>query len=412
MARGLSQAQLAGKDFTRGYISLIEMGRTRMSLRAAQIIASRLGVSVADLLGSGDDELLEGEVVLLRAESEFGAGRPQAALDLVRAADRRIPSRSRARLLRLRGRALTETTRSGEAIKVLDDALRLFRAAGDRDMVVRTLLDLAKAHAFVEEFGEALNLALQAEQAVNVGDLVDRSFELQLLSFLSGILIIVGDTGAADVRAERARAIAEDVAEPRALASIYQVLTEAQQRKGDFEGALVYARKSLAAYEELGNRAAIGSSWNTIGWVYVERGQFGRAAEALDRAEMLARRDNDGRLMSYVLQTQAELALAKKDTASALRLIQASIDHPAASSRCRAISLLVRANALVQSGASTRQINAAFAEAITALAPHGRRVQARAYEAHFEALSARGLTKGATAAARKTIELMRPGTAP
>lgn len=49
--RGMSQKELAGSDFTKGFISLLETGRTRSSLRAANILASRLGVAVADLMG-------------------------------------------------------------------------------------------------------------------------------------------------------------------------------------------------------------------------------------------------------------------------------------------------------------------------------------------------------------------------
>jgi len=51
---GLTQAQLAGADFSKGFISLVETGRTRASLRAAQIFARRLGVPLADLLEDGE----------------------------------------------------------------------------------------------------------------------------------------------------------------------------------------------------------------------------------------------------------------------------------------------------------------------------------------------------------------------
>lgn len=47
-ARKMTQAQLAGPDFSKGFISLLETGRTRISLRAAEILASRLGVPVTD----------------------------------------------------------------------------------------------------------------------------------------------------------------------------------------------------------------------------------------------------------------------------------------------------------------------------------------------------------------------------
>lgn len=50
--RGMTQAALAGPDFSKGFISLLEAGRTRVSLRAAVVLASRLGVEAADFLGA------------------------------------------------------------------------------------------------------------------------------------------------------------------------------------------------------------------------------------------------------------------------------------------------------------------------------------------------------------------------
>lgn len=48
--RGMTQAQLAGSDFSKGFISLLETGRTGLSLRAAQILAGRFGVGLEELV--------------------------------------------------------------------------------------------------------------------------------------------------------------------------------------------------------------------------------------------------------------------------------------------------------------------------------------------------------------------------
>ncbi len=49
-AAGMTQAQLAGADFSKGFVSLVETGRARASLRAAQIFADRLRVPLAELV--------------------------------------------------------------------------------------------------------------------------------------------------------------------------------------------------------------------------------------------------------------------------------------------------------------------------------------------------------------------------
>ncbi len=54
LAQKMTQAQVAGNDFTKGFVSQVESGKTRMSLRAAAIFAERLGVSISVLLAEDD----------------------------------------------------------------------------------------------------------------------------------------------------------------------------------------------------------------------------------------------------------------------------------------------------------------------------------------------------------------------
>src|SRR5438034_8234879 len=50
-AKGLTQAQLAEPLYTKAYISMLESGRTRASMKALEHIAGVLGVKPSDLLG-------------------------------------------------------------------------------------------------------------------------------------------------------------------------------------------------------------------------------------------------------------------------------------------------------------------------------------------------------------------------
>ena len=163
----------------------------------------------------------------------------------------------------------------------------------------------------------------------------------------------------------------------------------------------------MAAHEQAANFEAVGSSWNTIGWVYVQRRQFARAAEALDRAARIATDHNIGRLAAYVTQTRAELALAQGLHDQALKLTDESASHPEASPRCRALSLLVRARALAATDAADLEVERSFQGAFEALKNQGRKQLARAHEYYSEALSARGREHDALAAARRALELGR-----
>jgi transcriptional regulator with XRE-family HTH domain len=54
LAQNMTQAQVAGTDFTKGFVSQVESGKSRISLRVAAIIAQRLGTPISLLLAEDD----------------------------------------------------------------------------------------------------------------------------------------------------------------------------------------------------------------------------------------------------------------------------------------------------------------------------------------------------------------------
>ena len=92
----MTQGQLAGADFSKGFISLVETGRTRMSLRAAGILAGRLGVSLSVLLaeeGAGGETGVEAALasaIKRTKELEVYALKTRTELELALAAVRRL----------------------------------------------------------------------------------------------------------------------------------------------------------------------------------------------------------------------------------------------------------------------------------------------------------------------------------
>jgi len=69
----MSQAQLAGEELTKGFISQLESGSVRPSIRSLQLIASRLGKSLDYFLGD--------EPLSLQKRLEFLDLAAQAALE-------------------------------------------------------------------------------------------------------------------------------------------------------------------------------------------------------------------------------------------------------------------------------------------------------------------------------------------
>jgi tetratricopeptide (TPR) repeat protein len=412
IARGLTQEQLAGPDFSKGFISLVETGRTRISLRAAQVLATRLGVLVVELMvDSTERSQLAIEIDLTRAETELRAGRADAALDLLRSVRPRLSGLIAARADRLAGLALLARRSTRDAIERLEAARGAFLTVGDRAMSLRTTFDLARAYGRGDAHGRSLALALEVDRGITSGDLIDRSLELQVIAYLASKFVTIGDNASADLYAERARALAEDVSDPPTLAHLYMTLAITRQEQGNLDAALEYARKSLRTYDDLGDRPQVGSAWNTMAWVYVQRKQYPKAEEALARSERIAAELKDQRLLGYVVQTRAELELARGNAAEAARLAQASATVPDIAPRCRALSLLVYAQAIAATAAPTAEVESAFASALRELAPEGQALVARAHRAYFDALRARGQFKEAAEEADRALALLRPGAA-
>ncbi len=409
-ARKMTQAQLAGGDFTKGFISLLETGRTRISLRAAEILAARLGVAVSDLLRPAAESARDAqmELLLLRAEGELRAGQHDTVLEQLEGLSGRLSGSLAARAMRLRGLALLRAGRPREAAPALDESRRAFAAIGERELAIRAGFDLATSYGRADQQGESLALALQTARALEAGELVDRTLELQVYAYLASKFVTIGDPASADRYAERAKSLAQDVVDPAAVAHLYMSLAITRQEQGDIDAALQHARRALSAYEQLGDRRQIGSAWNTIGWVYTQRGQYARAHDALATAERSAAELHDQRLLGYVLQSRAELELAQGHPDKAVQLAEASAAVPEISARCRGLSELVHAQALARRKEPLPSVRRAFETAFRTLTPEGRPLLARAHQAYFEVLKERGEFKQASLEAERALELLRP----
>jgi transcriptional regulator with XRE-family HTH domain len=78
--RGMSLAKVSNPDFSRAFMSQIELGRAQPSMRVLRVIAGRLGTEV-DYLLDGRLPGLERELALERARVLVARGRAQRALD-------------------------------------------------------------------------------------------------------------------------------------------------------------------------------------------------------------------------------------------------------------------------------------------------------------------------------------------
>src|SRR5438046_8739282 len=81
-AKGRTQAQVAEAQYTKSYISMLESGRTRASMKALEHIAGVLGVKPADLLGGAASPSAP-QYTLLEARRLLEERRPEGAIPLL-----------------------------------------------------------------------------------------------------------------------------------------------------------------------------------------------------------------------------------------------------------------------------------------------------------------------------------------
>jgi tetratricopeptide (TPR) repeat protein len=405
-ARGLTQAQLAGEDFTKAFISQLETGTSKLSLRAAQLLAGRLGVPVSDLLEGTSNAHVQHEAILAQAERELASGSPEFALRMLR--EMRPGDADRGRALRLQGRALFALDKPRDALKFLNEALAEFRGRGQADIAARTLYDIALAHARLDESEEGLLTALECGRALRAGDVVDRTLQLQVRTFLASTYVRRGDFAAADLQIERALELAKDIGNREAQAALYASLAKSEQDRGNLDRAVDYWQQSMSELENLGREHAVAETWNNLALVYVARGQTRKAREAAARAGDLGEALGHRRLQPWLEITRAKIALQEQKYPQAEHIALAVSRNEASPLLARAEALIVVARALVGLRAPITRISRAFDEALEAASQQPGGTRARVLRMYADALEAAGETKKALQRMQEAMNLIRP----
>ncbi|HEY8830661.1 MAG TPA: helix-turn-helix transcriptional regulator, partial [Candidatus Limnocylindria bacterium] len=155
---GLSQAALGAPHFTRAYVSAIELGKVRPAMKSLEFMAEKLGKPTSYFMedAEADRRRQEHSVTVARGNQLISEGKAAEAIPLFEAMTKTAVSPAeRAILQRSLGRAYTQVERAPEAIAVLNDALRFFKATQDAEQIARTRSQLGAALLAMRTFGEA-----------------------------------------------------------------------------------------------------------------------------------------------------------------------------------------------------------------------------------------------------------------
>jgi tetratricopeptide (TPR) repeat protein len=280
LERGMSLAAVGGEDLSRSFLSLVELGRSRISLRALSIVADRLELPISYFLEDAPDvSEAVAELTLDRAQAALSRQEPEECLRLLESAS--VPEELHARERWLRGAALIETGRPRDAIPVLQEGVQLAEQQQDPRMVLEFRYKLGLALYGADNYDEALiHLRHVLDDAADGFE--DPVLTGRAVVSIGHLLYLHNDVEGAIEHYARARAIFESLADLSTLGSIYSGLSRAYERKGDLENALRYSKLSLGAFEAVQHGRQIARELNSVAVGY-------RALDDLDQALECAR---------------------------------------------------------------------------------------------------------------------------
>lgn len=359
-AAGLTQLQLAGQEFSKSYISAIERGKMIPSLEALGLLAGRLGVTRAYLMGEGKEDLetLKREWFLLGSLSQAHAQDTKEAIEhLLGQAHTFLRDDHWHEALQVLGEgqappsdlfgldlldwywligwALVLAQRPDNARNVLQhglklaERLRLLLHSSQRERlaeaVVRLNHFLGSALCALHQTFRALELHQRCREAILAGIVRDPELKLFIYTALGRDLLVLGRYQEAILAYQDAVQQAEDQRNPRHRGLIFWGLGLVYQKSGDLQGAKESFLQAIEALEEHNGLRLLAQARNLLGHVLVHLGEM-KAAERQFRLSLeVVRPLKDTVTWGYILGNLAEMYLKQGKWEEAIEAAQTGL---------------------------------------------------------------------------------------
>ena len=302
----MSLAQLGGEDLSRSFLSLVESGRSRISLRALAIVAERLDMPMSYFLEDTDADKAA-ELLVDQAEAALARQRPEEALKILNGT--RIPTPLSARAAWIRGRAIRETGDPREAIPVLRQGLIVAEKRDDSALTSEILFSLGSALYASDNYDEALMFFRRGVET-SQASVEDPLLLGKLTLGIGNVQYVKGEVDQAIAHYERARELFGSIYDLDNVGSVASAISLAYYRRGDMSGALHFSKQGLAAFRLKHNARQVGRELINIAARYRSLGDLDQAlvsaAEAVSRAQEVDARDLEAMARSTLASIYVE----------------------------------------------------------------------------------------------------------
>ncbi len=324
-------SRLAGGDFTRQTVFLIEAGKTRPSMRTLEIIASRTGKAVRHFLrespvSPGRDgravadarvEELQALCLQLQFDKAIALGLPLL--------EHPMASTVEAHVRHYVGQALVRSMRPDEGLEHLRRAQVLLEHEPDPWLAVECT-DWEASALYLKEDARALSVAEKALKLCRATQPRLPGTEARILEHIATIHVKNHTYDQAIAFYEEALQVAGTMRDLPRLGRTYHGLSIAYQERGDIGMAIEYTHKALALYGLEHDTALLARGENELGLLLMRQGQMERAGEALRSA--LSHFDDACTEVakSHVLLSLGELQLRTGRYADGIVVVKKAID--------------------------------------------------------------------------------------
>lgn len=328
--RGLSQRELASPGVSYAYISRIEAGARRPSVKALRMLARKLGVS-ADYLETGSEirdtderelRIADAELELRLAESTEKA---EAALQRLRdeavaAGDAVAVSRANVAL----GLAAAAAGRNGEAIERLEAGLEVSPVSPSvRPDVFATL---GRAYSATGRADRAVSLFERCLEEVSEDAPEDLAAQVRFTTYLSYALTDLNELDRAQSVLDAVLDDAEAITDAYSRVRLYWSLARLNDIQGRPVAALDYLRRAIALLAVTDDTLHLARAHLLCGDILLAQGRAEDAGRHFDHAEHLFGPNPEPVDRANLYTDQARRAVALGDGEEAVRRSRAAAD--------------------------------------------------------------------------------------